>query len=139
MEKIKKLYFKYQEMIAYLFFGGLTTVCNFVVYFIATRLFTQNELVAAIEAFVISVIFAFWTNRKWVFKSSAKGIKAVSAELAKFFSGRLFSGGMDLLIIFIFVTRMGMNDLIIKIISNILVIILNYFISKLLVFKKEKK
>lgn len=138
MEKIKCLYIKYKELILYVFFGGLTTLCNIVSYYIFAHMFFLNEIASTILAFIISVLFAFFTNSRYVFMSKAKGFKQVSNELVKFFGARLFSGGLDVLIMYIFVTLLMFNDIVIKILSNIIVIILNYLFSKLFVFKTKK-
>lgn len=137
-EKIKALFIKYKEYVLYIFFGGLTTLVNVLSFWVFVYLFHLDEINSTIIAFVISVIFAFLTNRKWVFESKAKGAKAIFFETTKFFSSRLFSGGLDLLIMFIFVTVLAFNAMVIKLLSNILVIILNYVFSKVFVFKKKK-
>lgn len=128
---------KYREIIVYVFFGGLTTLCNIFVYWICAHPLNIDEITSTIIAFVVSVIFAFATNRIWVFHSGARGIKEIAYELCRFFGARLFSGGLDVLIIFVFVTHMGFNDMIIKLLSNVMVVILNYIFSKLFVFKKK--
>lgn len=136
MEKLITCYQKHKEIIHYVFFGVLTTVCNFVVYFILVRVFLIDEITSTIIAFIVSVLFAFFTNRKYVFSSKAVGFKETASELTKFFGSRLFSGGLDVLIMYIFVTLLLFNDILIKILSNIFVVILNYIFSKIFVFKK---
>lgn len=128
---------KYKELILYVFFGGLTTLCNLVCYYIFAHLLGLDEITATVIAFVVSVLFAFFTNRRYVFMSDAKGTKQVTSELVKFFGSRLFSGGLDVLIMYLFVSLLLYNDMLIKILSNILVIILNYIFSKLFVFRKK--
>lgn len=137
MEKLKKIYTTHKEIILYVFFGGLTTLCNLVCYYIFAHILSVDELISTIIAFFISVLFAFATNRRYVFMSNAKGVKQTTAELIKFMGSRLFSGGLDLLLMYIFVTLLLFNDLLIKILSNIIVIILNYILSKLFVFRKK--
>ena len=136
--KLITVYKKYKEQILYLFFGGLTTVVNFVAYFICTRLFSLDELTSSVIGFVLSVMFAYVTNRKYVFESKKTGAKNVLLEMGSFYLARLFSGGVDLLIVFVFVTLLAQNDIVVKILSNVIVIILNFILSKLIVFKKEK-
>lgn len=137
MDRIKALYQKYRELILYVFFGGLTTVVNFVSYAVFAKMLGVDEITSTVIAFVLSVIFAYLTNRKWVFQSRASGWRAIGYEVATFFGGRIFSGLLDVLIMYVFVTRLGFYDLLIKILSNILVIILNFIISKLIVFRKK--
>ena len=74
---MKELFLKYKEVIAYLFFGGLTTVVNIVAYFVCTSIFALNYLVANAIAWVASVAFAYVTNRTWVFESKVKGFSAI--------------------------------------------------------------
>ena len=121
----------------YLFFGGLTTLVNIVSYFALTRFCHLEIPSATVIAWILSVVFAYITNRKWVFESSATGFSKTSKEIAAFFAARLFSGALDLGIMFLFVKILGLNDLIVKILSNVLVVILNYFFSNLFIFKKE--
>lgn len=138
MKKLLALYSKYKEIILYVFFGGLTTLVNFVFYYIFTRFMFLNELWASAFAVILSILFAYVTNRKWVFNSEAQGAKEIFPEMLKFFGGRAFSAVLDVFIIFITVTMLHFNDLIMKIISNIIVIIINYIISKVFVFTRKK-
>ena len=138
MDKLKSLFQKYREIILYVFFGGLTTLVNIVCYWAVSRFTPLGMDASVVAAWFVSVLFAYLTNRTWVFESRAHGAKAVSWEVLAFFGGRAFSGLLDLGIMWLFVTRLGYPDMLIKIISNILVIILNYVISKLVVFRKKK-
>ncbi len=126
---------KYQEIVKYGIFGVLTTLVNYVLYIAFTRGLFMHELWATGTAFVLSIIFAYFTNRIWVFESKAKGKKQVS-EFCKFFLARTSGLFIDLGIMWLFVTSLGYNDLIVKILSNIFIIVLNFVISKLFVFKK---
>ena len=135
MEKMKLIWAKYREAIMYLFFGGCTTLVNFVVYWACTRWLSMGTVLASGLAWLLSVLFAYATNRKWVFESTASGAKAIAGEMAKFFAGRVATGVMDVVIMFVSVDLLGAPDMVMKILSNVLVIVLNYFISKLLVFK----
>ena len=139
MEKWRAIYQKYREVIRYVFFGGLTTVVNYAVYLAATRLCSLDELTSTVISFVLSVLFAYVTNRIWVFESRAAGFSAVAREIAAFFGGRIFSGALDLLITFIFITWLGWYDLLVKIASNVLIIVLNYIISKWIVFRNREE
>ena len=135
MEKMKQLFAQYREGIMYLFFGGCTTLVNFVVYWLCTRPVNLGTEWATGVAWLVSVLFAYVTNRRWVFESRAAGMKAVAEEMAKFFAGRIATGVMDVVIMYLTVEVLGAPDMVMKILSNVLVIILNYFISKLLVFR----
>jgi len=141
MKKIEELINK--ETIMYLVFGVLTTVVNFVSYCILAyiSIFPKsiNTVVNTWIAWLISVVFAYLTNRKWVFESKATGIKAIIKEIVAFFACRIATGAMDAVIMFVFVDKIYLNDKIIKLASNVLVVILNYVGSKLFVFKKGKE
>ena len=136
MIKIKELFTKYREMILYLFFGGCTTLVNIVSYYICSRIGMGTAL-STVIAWVLSVLFAYVTNRKYVFESKAFGFVPILKEIAGFFLCRLATGLLDLAIMVVFVDFLHFNDMIIKILSNIIVIILNYAASKLLIFKDK--
>lgn len=135
---IKELYIKYKEIINYLIFGVLTTLVSLLTYYLLVYTFLNPnnpiELqIANIISWITCVTFAYITNRKYVFNSKDKNI---IKEIIKFYSSRLSTLFIDMLIMFIFVTKLNFNDKIIKIIVQIIIIILNYILSKLLVFKK---
>jgi putative flippase GtrA len=136
---MKNLFLKYKEILLYLIFGGLTTVTNIVVYYIFARIIGVNTISSTLVAFIVSVIFAYITNKMWVFESKTTDISELIKEASSFFGGRLFSGGFDLLVMYLFVDVLLFDDMIIKILSNVCVVIMNYLISKLFVFKGEKK
>ena len=133
---MKELLLKYKEIIAYLFFGGLTTVVNIVVYFICTSVLDLNYLVANAISWVVSVAFAYVTNRTWVFESKVKGFSAIMREITTFVGCRLLSGVMDMAIMFISVDMIGIQDSVAKFITQIVVVVLNYIFSKLIIFRK---
>lgn len=143
MEKIQRLLLKYKSFILYVFFGGCTTLVNVIAYAICARAFHLGTVISNIIAWILAVSFAYVTNRSMVFQSEAKGKTAVIREVISFFSCRLLTGGVDLLMMYVFVDMIGVNDLLMKIISNIIVILLNYIASKLLIFthggKNEQK
>lgn len=138
MQKALALYQKYREMILYLVFGGLTTLVNIFSYFVLTDLGHINYLVSTAAAWVLSVLFAYFTNRVWVFRSTASGAAALIKEMGSFFACRLFSGAVDMAIMFFCVSILGLPDKLIKILANVVVIILNYLFSKLFIFKKKE-
>lgn len=139
MKELKKVYLKYQEIINYLIFGALTTIVSLLTYYllVLTILNPNNAIelqIANIISWITCVTFAYITNRKYVFNSKNKNI---FKEIIKFYSSRLTTLFLDMIIMYIFVTKLEFNDKIIKIIVQILIIILNYILSKLLVFKKK--
>ncbi|MFW6679563.1 GtrA family protein [Lacrimispora sp. AGF001] len=138
MSSIVRLINKFRDIISYVIFGVLTTIVNVITYWIAVHLFLLPVMIGTILAWTIAVSFAYITNRKWVFHSRAKGIKAIIRELFSFFACRLATGAVDWLCMFICVDILKYNDVIIKIAANILVIVLNYIASKLIIFKNSK-
>ena len=133
-----KLYNKYKEVIMYLIFGFLTTIISLIVYFLLTKtiLNPNNPIllqIANITSWICGVTFAYITNRKYVFESKNKNkVK----EATSFVTARIITLLMDMLIMYIGVTVLRYNDEIIKIISQIVIIISNYLFSKLFVFVK---
>jgi putative flippase GtrA len=131
----KSLYHKYKEMILFVVFGVFTTLVNVVAYFISSRLCHFNVMTSTILAWSLAVMFAYVTNRKYVFKSENTSIKSVTMEFGAFISSRLLTGLLDLALMYIFVKVLGQNDVMIKIISNIIIVISNYLLSRLMVFR----
>jgi len=121
-----------KEMIAYIIFGILTTVVNIVVYIIFERYLGVNYVISNVIAWFLSVLFAYITNRIWVFESKNDNILK---EIVLFFGGRLFSGVIDTALMVLFIEILLLGDFISKIIVQVIVVILNYIISKLVVFK----
>lgn len=136
MEKIKKLLKKYKFIILYGIFGVLTTIINIVTYALCYDVFNISNVVSNIIAWVLSVLFAFITNKIWVFESKCFDFKIFIKELWNFIVCRLATGALDLGIMYVGVDLLKGPALILKIASNIIVIILNYVMSKLFVFKK---
>lgn len=136
---IKELYNKYKDIIPYLFFGICTTLTNTVVYWLSAHAVELPVFPSTVIAWFVAVLFAYITNRKWVFRSEARTAVEIIKELISFFVCRLATGVLDWGVMIIFVDVMKFNDLIIKIAANILVILLNYIASKLVIFKKNKK
>ena len=133
---IRKYWDKYKDVILYLIFGGLTTVVNIAVYWICVHVLGTGVMFGTVAAWALAVLFAYLTNRTMVFHSSAAGAQAVLKEITSFFGCRLGTGVVDWVIMFVFVTVLRFNDMIVKIAANIIVIVLNYVLSKFVIFKK---
>ena len=131
-------YNKYREGLLYLFFGGCTTLLNILVFFIFRQLKFSVDI-SNIIAWIIAVIFAFITNKLIVFGSKNMDKKVVMKETCGFFIARVISLGIDMGIIHLMIDFMKINELISKVVANIVVIIVNYIFSKMFIFKKEKK
>ena len=134
--RIRDLLAKYQGIISYLFFGVLTTAVNWLVYYPLTNLLGCDPTLANVIAWVVSVAFAFVTNKPFVFKSYDWSPAVVIPELTKFVSTRIGSGLLETAMIFLLVNLLRFDGNIVKIAVSVLVVIINYVGSKLLVFKK---
>ena len=137
LNKLLELYKKYKEIINYLIFGVLTTVVSIGTYALFTKLFSINYLVSNILSWILAVLFAFITNKLFVFESKSKDKKQVTKEMINFFSFRIISLGIEMIIMYTFVDLLSINDLITKVIAQIIVILSNYIFSKVFVFKKN--
>ena len=133
--KLFKLYIKYKEIVLYIIVGGLTTVVNFVIYFLLTKLLGVNYLISNCLAWIGAVIFAFFTNKFYVFESKKKN--NIIKEFVLFTGTRLFSFLIETLLLFIGVELIKLDDGIVKILVAIIVVILNYFFTKFIFKKKE--
>ena len=129
---IKKLYEKYKDIIPYAVFGVLTTLVNIAVYWLMAHPLGLGVMPSTIIAWIAAVLFAYITNRKWVFHSEANTRNEIIKEIISFFACRLATGVVDWACMFIFVDVLHLNDVVIKTAANILVIILNYIASKLI-------
>ena len=141
--KIKQKLSKYdlREIIAYLIVGVLTTIINLLVYYLSTKWFLNPEKIVHVEianviAWIVAVIFAFFTNRIIVFRSKNDN---VINEGIKFCLGRVFTLLLELLLMALMVSLLKINDKIAKLVCQVIIIIGNYIISKLIVFKVKDK
>lgn len=121
-----------RELILYVVFGAFTFFVNLISYIFFANILGINYLVSNAIAWFLSVLFAYVTNRIWVFESKSPHILK---EMSLFFGGRLFSGVVDMLLMYTFIDFLVFDDSISKIVVQIIVIILNYIFSKLIVFK----
>lgn len=137
LDRISELYNKFKEQILYIVFGVLTTAINIISFFLFTRVFGMGLLASNIGAWIASVIFAFVTNKIYVFDSRNYSLKVVTKELIDFTISRGATGILDMGLMYLFVSVIHMEDMVSKIIINIIVIILNYVLSKLYVFKEK--
>jgi len=151
MKMIKKLFIKYKELITYVIFGVLTTLVNFFAFWLFTKIFGEEfYLVNNAIAWVVGVIFAYITNKLFVFESKSWNLKVITKEITGFLGARIFSflveeGGM-----FLFITVLGLGEksltllsltitgqFIVKILLAVIVVILNYIFSKFIIFKRQ--
>ena len=136
MEKLKALMVRYRDIIVYLVFGVLTTAVNYLVYLPCYNVLGLSGSASNAIAWGGAVAFAYLTNKPFVFRSCDWSAKTVIPELTKFVGCRVGSGVLETAIIFLTVDWLGWNGNVMKLLTSVLVVVLNYIGSKLLVFKK---
>lgn len=137
MEFIQKLWLRYKDIFAYLFFGGLTTAINFIVFGIFNYYMPTLYWFSNVIAWLLSVLFAYVTNKTWVFNSTTNTKKKLLREILSFFGFRLLSLGIDEFIMIIGISWLGVNALIVKLIDQFIIVLLNWFFSKLFIFNNN--
>lgn len=128
---------KYWDIVSYLFFGVCTTIVNYLIYIPCYNFFGMSATVSNIIAWVVAVAFAYLTNKPFVFRSYDWSAETVVPELTKFVGCRIGSGAAETLILFLTVDLIGWNGNVWKLLTQVMVVILNYIGSKLLVFRKK--
>ncbi len=140
---IKQLWEKYKHIIAYLFWGVVTTVINLAVFQILSSGIHWNYQLANVIAWFVSVLVAYFTNKVWVFGSHYTTVSDFLVEMLRFFFYRALTLVIDIVITFIGISVLGFKDpmgqFIVKVIDNVIVIIANYVFSKWLIFKDNKQ
>ncbi len=137
LKKIADLYRSHKEGMRYLIFGALTTFVNIISYSILYYIFHISNGVSNVIAWIIGATFAYVTNKIYVFESKTSTKKDLFKEIIYFYSCRLLTLAVDQGIMIFTVDKLGWNALLMKILSNIIVIILNFIFSKILIFKKK--
>ena len=133
----RPFYEKHKEVLLYVFFGALTTFVNLAVFYVFTAWIVIDVLAANALAWVAAVLFAYLTNRTWVFASRATG-GAVLREVAGFFGGRVATLLFEEAVIWVFIRQLALPAMPVKLCAQVAIVILNYLISKLIVFRKKK-
>ncbi|MDR0406112.1 MAG: GtrA family protein [Clostridiales bacterium] len=128
-----------KEKVLYLLFGGLTTLVNFSAYYLFVRVLRLHYIFGNTLAWLLSVLFAYVTNRNYVFDAPRKPMRARLGEMAGFFCFRGLTGLIDTAALFVLVTLLSANDFAAKIAVNVIVVILNYLFSKLIIFRQKKE
>lgn len=132
---MKRLWERYREVLLYLIFGAGTTLVNLAVYYFCTQVLHFGTALGNSLAWALSVLFAYATNKAWVFESSTKGLRKTAYELVSFISCRFATGVLDLLLMLLGVDLLHWDGMMMKILVNAVVIVTNYVISKLFIFK----
>ena len=128
---------KYWDIVSYLFFGVCTTIVNYLIYIPCYNFFGMSATISNMIAWVVAVAFAYLTNKPFVFRSYDWSAETVVPELTKFVGCRIGSGAAETLILFLTVDLIGWNGNVWKLLTQVMVVILNYIGSKLLVFRKK--
>ena len=137
MKKLRNFCHKHMDILSYLFFGGLTTVVNYLVYFPLYNNLHMSGVVSNVLAWCVAVVFAYLTNKPFVFKSNDWSWKTVLPEFGKFLGCRIGSGALETGIIWLTVDFLQLNGNLMKILTAVMVVIVNYVGSKLLVFRNR--
>ena len=149
---IKKLFIKYKELITYVIFGVLTTLVNFFAFWIFTKIFGEDlYLVNNAIAWVVGVVFAYVTNKLFVFESKSWDLKLIAKEITGFLGARIFSFLVEESGMFLFVSVLGLGEssltllgftitgqFIVKILLAVIVVVMNYVFSKFFIFKSSE-
>ena len=122
-----------KEILNYIIFGIFTSIVNIATYLLLTDVFNVYYVFANILAWIMSVFFAYFTNRTWVFESENKNI---IKEISMFYSARLFTGVIDTLMMILFIDILSLENTFSKLVTAVVVILLNYLFSKKIIFKK---
>lgn len=139
IKKIIEWLAPYAEVILYLVFGVLTTVVSIGSYAVLTEGMKLSVLVANVISWILAVTFAYFTNRTWVFRQKPEGLTQTLQQMAGFYGGRVATLLVEELILWIFIERLHWNNMLVKAGAQILIIVLNYIISKLFVFRKKRE
>lgn len=134
IKKIMDLYDNYQEMVNYILFGGLTTLVNIVVFFLLDTGLGWPYLIANAVAIVVSILFAYVTNKIWVFQSKTENFQETFYEFTKFIGFRLLSGLADMAAMWVLVDLLIIDSSISKLLTQFIVVVLNYVFSKFFIF-----
>lgn len=137
--KIKELIKKYEEIIKYLIIGVATTALNYIVFALLINIANIEMHTSNIIAWFVSVVFAYFTNKLFVFESKSFKLNVLGKEILSFGTARILSLVLEEIILYVFVNLLNMNQLIIKLIANVIVVIVNYVLSKFIIFKNPKE
>lgn len=139
MDFIIKIYRKYKEAVDYLFWGGVAFVLSTVLFYLFANVMDIYEQIANILSWIICVVFTYFTNRTFVFRSKVKGLKNIFKEFKDFVTARIITLVMENAILFVMIDLLSINNMISKLAGQFVVIVSNYFLSKLWIFKKANK
>ena len=136
-DAIRALLRKHRELISYVFWGVMTTAVNYVTYLLLTKGFHVYYLTSNVIAWTVSVLFAYFVNKLFVFQSRDWAWRVALRELWQMVASRIFSLGLETGILWLFVEKLLLNEFIVKLAANVLVVIVNYVLSKFIIFNKK--
>ena len=134
MDKLLEIYKAHKGAILYIFFGGITTMVNWVTYYVLYSVMGVSNLMSNIIAWVLAVTVAFATNKTWVFESKSLAMDVVLPELVKFVGCRVGTGVLEIVLMYVAVDVAGLPAMLMKVLISVIVLVLNYVFSKVLVF-----
>ena len=137
MKTLRALLHQYRELLSYVFWGAMTTAVNYTTYVLLTEVRHVYYLAAHIMAWAVSVLFAYFTNKLFVFRSKTWAWRVALRELWQMVASRVFSLGLEMAIMWFFVDTLHCNHLVVKLLANVVVVIVNYVLSKFIIFKKK--
>lgn len=139
MSKLINFLKKYEEVLRYIFFGVLTTLVNFSVFYLLDTVLGKSYLIANFFSIIIAILFAYITNKIFVFQSETENIKETMKEFINFLALRLFSGVFDMLSMYLLVDGLSTDTNLAKLLTQVIVVVSNYLFSKLFIFKDKEK
>ena len=137
IQAIRALLSRHREILSYVFWGVMTTAVNYVSYLLLTEGLRIHYLAGTVIAWVLSVLFAYFVNKLFVFQSRGWGWNALR-ELWQMVASRLFSLGLETGILWLFVEELRCSEVIVKLCANVLVVVVNYVLSKFIIFRKKQ-
>lgn len=137
MEKVKELWKNYEEAIRYLFWGGVAFFLSMALFYVFANMMDIDEQLANTMDWIICVIFTYFTNRIFVFKSKSRGVFGMGKEFVSFISARLGTLIIENVILYVTIDLLTMNNMLAKLIGQFVVIVSNYILSKLWIFRRK--
>lgn len=136
-DTLRALLQKHREIVSYIFWGVMTTAVNYAAYFLLRNVFLVPLVAGNIAAWAVSVLFAYFVNKLFVFRSKDWTWRVALRELWQMVASRIFSLGLETGILWLFVEKLLLNEFIVKLAANVLVVIVNYVLSKFIIFNKK--
>ena len=134
---VRALLQKHRELVSYVFWGVMTTAVNYAAYFLLRNVLLVPLVAGNVTAWAVSVLFAYFVNKLFVFRSKDWAWRVALRELWQMAASRLFTLGLETGILWLFVKKLLLNEFIVKLGANVVVVVANYVLSKFIIFKKK--